>query len=97
MNTQICFAIKSRVIIQINYDGGIRIIEPYCHGISQAGNEVLRAYQIRGFSRSGEPSGWKLFESTKIHNIIITSDNFKENRVGYNPNDQGMNSIHCHV
>ena len=97
MNKEICSAIECRSIIQFYYDGGIRYVEPYCHGVSRANNEVLRAYQIKGFSRSGQPSGWKLFEISKIINLQQTGDSFLSNRIGYNPNDQDFIMIHCHV
>lgn len=62
MNAGICAAIRSRAVLQFSYDGGIRTVEPHCHGISRADNEVLRAWQTGGYSESGEPVGWKLFE-----------------------------------
>lgn len=73
---KICSAIKSKYIIQFNYEEGKRIVEPYCFGLSREGNNVLRAYQIKGDSRSGKNSGWKLFSASKMKNIQKTKDLF---------------------
>jgi predicted DNA-binding transcriptional regulator YafY len=72
----ICSAIKSKQLIQFNYEDSTRIVEPYCYGVSGAGNEVLRAYQVKGQSKSGNPVGWKLFSASKMENIMISDEFF---------------------
>ena len=62
MNQTICVAIRERKVVSLRYSGGLRSVEPHCHGISTAGNEVLRGYQIGGHSQSGIRVGWKLFD-----------------------------------
>ena len=95
MNVTICEAIKKRMVIRFYYDGGIRIVEPHCHGLSADGTEVLRAYQIGGHSKSGHPVGWKLIELSRISGLQHEDTTFTNNRPGYNPGDQSMSSIHC--
>ncbi len=97
MNTAICAAIKSQAVVEFYYDGGFRTVEPHCHGISTAGNEVLRGYQTGGYSRSGNPVDWKLFVVAEISHLRQTGATFSANRPGYNPADRGMRSVHCHV
>ncbi|MHA1439758.1 MAG: hypothetical protein ACTSPD_19595 [Promethearchaeota archaeon] len=97
MNQVICIAIENRRIISFNYDGGNRVVEPYCYGISSTGEELLRSFQIRGFSRSRNPSGWKLFKISKITKLTITDDKFEKNRPKYNPKDPAMKRIFCKV
>jgi hypothetical protein len=62
-----------------------------------AGNEVLRGYQIEGYSESGKPVGWKLYDVNEMRNIQITEYNFRQNRPHYNPADKGMRVVHCNV
>jgi len=50
MNLEICAAIRTRSVIQFYYDGGLRTVEPHCHGVSKDGNELLRGYQTGGYS-----------------------------------------------
>jgi len=97
MNAMICSAIRSRQVLRFSYDGGWRTVEPFCHGISTAGNEVLRGYQTGGYSESGNPVGWKLFQVSKIASPTPTGQTFSGARPGYNPNDAAMTSVHCHV
>lgn len=97
MSMGICDAIADRAVVRFSYDGGSRTVEPHCHGVSRAGNEVLRGYQVGGYSESGNPVGWKLFEVAKISGLRQSGEVFTADRPGYNPNDRGMSSIHCHV
>ena len=97
MNQNICFAIQAKRIIAFNYDGGLRKIEPYCYGLTKKGNEVLRAFQISGSSRSGNPIGWKLFTLSKISNLKILDETFHSIRRDYNPNDSVMSKIFCKI
>ncbi|HUL01176.1 MAG TPA: hypothetical protein VLX29_10005 [Nitrospirota bacterium] len=97
MNSAICNAIRSRMVIRFYYDGGIRVVEPHSHGISTDGHEVLRAYQIGGYSESGQHVGWKLISINKIYGIQPEGTTFVANRHGYEPNDNCMSTIHCAV
>jgi hypothetical protein len=93
----ICDAITGKMVIRFYYDGGIRVVEPHCHGTSTEGNEVLRAYQIGGYSNSGQHIGWKLIAIKRVYGIRPEGTTFAANRPGYEPNDRAMSSIHCAV
>ncbi len=97
MNAAICEAISRRAVIQFNYDGGSRTVEPHAHGTRTAGNEVLRVFQTSGVSQSGESVAWKLYTVSNISGLSETGATFSENRPGYNPNDKAMSVVHCHV
>lgn len=84
-------------MITFDYDGGRRTVEPHCHGVSTAGNEVLRGYQTDGHSRSGRSIDWKLFDVSKMLLVHVTEETFPTNRPDYNPRDQHMDVVHCHV
>lgn len=97
MNSLICLAIKSKSLIEFEYDSGTRNIEPHCYGVSSAGNEVLRGFQVSGSSVAGEYIGWKLFSLKKISNLKISNQKFVNPRPSYNPNDHQMTTIFCHI
>jgi predicted DNA-binding transcriptional regulator YafY len=99
MKTMICAAISDKKALRFLYDGdGERIVEPYCFGESQTGVDVLRAYQTRGYSSSGTPQGWRLFDVSKIANLTILEDEpFAGERKGYNPNDSIMVRFYCRL
>lgn len=95
MNTQIVNAIKQNKVIEFNYDGENRIVEPHCYGLTTKGNEAIRAYQIDGFSSTGT-MGWKMYDLSKADNIAILDKTF-EIRGGYKKGDKGMSRIFCEL
>ncbi|MBD3213245.1 MAG: hypothetical protein GF311_11615 [Candidatus Lokiarchaeota archaeon] len=97
MYDTISSAITSRNLLRFSYDGGERVVEPFCYGRNRKGTELLRAYQIRGFSKSGRPVGWKLFDVQKISSLQVVDKLFDGSRPQYNPNDSAMEIIYCRV
>ena len=97
MDAPLCAAIKQRNVILFNYDGQHRVAEPFCQGTSNAGYEVLRAYQVGGFSSSGSPEGWRLYRVDKMDGLESTDVTFSGLRPEYNPADGGMTVVHCQV
>ena len=100
MKTKICAAIADKKALRFLYgdDGGERIVEPYCFGESKTGADVLRAYQTRGYSSSGAPQGWRLFDLSKITLLTTLEDEtFDGKRKGYNPNDPIMVRFYCRL
>ncbi len=96
MNTIICNAIRNMKLVKFYYDGGIRIVEPHCHGITTAGKEGLRAYQIDGYSSSGS-MGWKMFDLSKANSMSVLDKNFDMPRTEYRKGDKGMEHIYCEL
>lgn len=89
-------AIQQKKCLNVFYDGGYRVIEPHCLGISSSGNINLRCWQRSGVSTSGEHSGWKLITISKIRSCELINDDFVPH-IGYNPNDKGMTRIIARV
>ncbi len=92
MDSDIVNAIQNQNLIEFYYDGGNRTVEPHCYGITKAGNEGLRAYQVDGYSSSGK-MGWKMFDLDKARSIQILDETFSGARQGYKKGDKGMSSI----
>lgn len=79
-------------------NGGTRLVEAFCYGVHRSSNnEVLRGYQVGGYSESGEPTGWKLFHVLDMLELVVTSKHFSGDRDYYNPNDSAMKTIYCRV
>jgi hypothetical protein len=93
----ICEAIRKRAVLEFEYDGLPRIVVPYCHGMSTAGHELLRAVQIGGASASRGFQAGKLWTVAKMRQVSIARETFLPNDPQYNPNDSAMASIHCRV
>ena len=65
---------------------GRRLIQPYAYGVTRAGNECLRAFQVEGDTLRGEPK-WKLFLLNRI-----TSWNPRKQTFTVPPPMQGYNA-----
>jgi hypothetical protein len=87
---KILSAIKNKEVLRFKYNGRERIVEPQTYGISIAGREVLRAYQIGGGSRSGQLRLAKLFELQKISNLRKAGTVFEKALPAHNPRDSAM-------
>ncbi len=96
MNSDICEAINNMKLIEFYYNGGTGTVEPHCHGITTAGNEGLRAYQVDGYSESGR-MGWKMFDLGKASDITVLEETFEKPRADYKKGDKGMSEIYCEL
>lgn len=96
MNQTIIEAIENQNIIEFYYEGELRVVEPHCYGLTTAGNEGLRAFQVDGFSSSGK-FGWKMYDLGKAEDIEITNDSFNNPRTGYKRGDKGMDEIYAEL
>ena len=99
-------AINNKFVCMIDYrgeingkvDNGIRYIEPYVIGTNNIGNTLLRAWMIKGVSRTGkiDPSlvpGWRLYRFDRIFNVNSTDEKFTVAKKGYNFKDSKMIDI----
>ena len=97
MNSQVGQAIREHRIVRFYDDGGTRDVGPRSHGFSKEGNDLLSGYQVRGFSRSGQLFGWKVFTLDEVRALTVKDEAFVARRAGYNPNDVKISAVHCHV
>jgi predicted DNA-binding transcriptional regulator YafY len=99
-------AIRKKMVCIIYYQGepgdgvepGTRYIEPYALGISSKGNMVVRAWLIKGVSRTGKINpklvpGWRLFKVNRIKTLDQTLEKFAKSRPDYNPEDEHMTKV----
>ncbi|MGE0547456.1 MAG: hypothetical protein AB7O24_06975 [Kofleriaceae bacterium] len=93
----ICEAIRTRSLLEFEYNGLLRIVAPYCHGYSSAGNEALRAIQVRGESKSRGIASGKLWKVAQIRGLRMLDEPFAADDPHYNPGDTAMVRIHCCV
>lgn len=96
MRKEVIAAIENLNVIELQYEGELRILEPHCYGQTTAGNEGLRAYQTGGYS-STEKFGWKMYDIGKSENIRITDQSFNGPRAGYKEGDKGISEIYAEL
>ena len=97
MNSKIFDAISDMKLIEFSYNGKYRIVEPHAYGISKAGNDVLRAFQIKGGSISDQNTGWKIFQVDDMTNINISEEIFDGPHSGYKKGDSAMVKIYTEL
>ena len=100
MNSTLMQAIQSKTVIKINYrdETGSRLLEPFCYGMGGSNNELLRAWEISGFSNHPDDvPNWRLFIVEDISSIELTDNHFTGVRPSYNPNDIAINRVYVHV
>jgi hypothetical protein len=85
-------AIEKKKTLSIMYDGGTRLVYPHALGELTNNRLTLSAYQVGGFSQSGNLPQWRSFPLENISNIQINDDHF-EIAEGYNPNWKGFSKI----
>lgn len=91
----ICGAIKKKAVIQFRYPTGLRAVEPQAHGISSAGNEVIRAVRTYPLSTSGKTIEGKFYTISQMSELKNTGGTFSGPGPHFNPNDKGMIYVHC--
>lgn len=94
---RICRAIRERRLLSFDYKGHHRVVEPYCFGLSTAGEETLRAIQVGGSSDSGKFGFGKLWTVADIETAQVSDQTFVPDDPNYNPNDSAMKRIICRI
>ena len=94
----ICEAIRRRALLEFRYHGRLRVVAPYCFGVSTRDSDVLRAIQVRGDSASGGARGFgKLWTVSEMVDLKRLDEHFTPDDPHYNPDDSAMKRIHCRI
>ncbi|MCH2045045.1 MAG: hypothetical protein MK212_13085 [Saprospiraceae bacterium] len=98
LHLNIHHAIQNRLLLEFNYaDEGTRVVEPFCFGLTRAGNLGLRAYQLGGYTNTSKPD-WKLFDLAKAKDIKVLAKKFEPSvRTDYSVGDKHMKTIYIQV
>jgi hypothetical protein len=97
LELKICDAIGAQRMLEFDYGGYHRVVQPYCHGFTRKGAETLRAVQVNSDSRSGGRGYGKLWTVAKMENLRVAAATFDADDPDYNPNDTALLEIHCRV
>lgn len=88
MNELLLTAIRNKRRIHFVYNAKRRIAEPQCYGISTAGKEVVRVFQVSGGTQK-EP----LFEVAKIEQLFLSNETFQRPGPNYKKGDSAMSVV----
>ena len=93
MNQTIIQAIKETRLLSLTYKGLNRVVEPHAYGVSTAGNEILRCYQVEGGHTSEKHHNWDLLTVSKISSLSLHTSCFEGARPDYKRGDKAMTTI----
>jgi hypothetical protein len=93
-----CEALSAGKRLALLYDGYSRVVEVHVAGYSKEGNALMRVWQARGGSESGESIGWKLMRLDESFSGQIIDEKSLAPRPGYKRDDVAMKGgIKCQL
>ncbi len=95
--TDICPAINNLQLISFSYHGYSRVVEPHTYGVNTKGHRALRAYQVRGESRTGRVPDWRYFRRDEMYDETVLQETFEGPRPGYKRGDKAFETIFCQL
>lgn len=98
ITSEICGAIAGRRLVELVYNGQQRLIEPYSHGFSSDGREMLVGFQCAGGSDSGQVEGWKALAVERIEQLAVVDVSFIPSREDYRAgSSKNIDDLHCEI
>lgn len=79
IDLQIRFAIAHKRLIEVRYDGRLRVAEPHDYGLKNGSAKVL-VYQLRASGGTGPAHGWRLLDVGKISLCAVSDASFEGSR-----------------
>lgn len=95
VNLEFVEVVNSREVVEIIYQRQRRVVEPHCYGVNKKGNQVIRAYQVGGYSSSGS-MGWKIYLVDEIERLVRSGTTFEVRRE-FEKGDSAMQKIFAEV
>lgn len=92
-----CVALKSGVRIRFQYSGQERVAEVHTVGFSKKNAPIMRAWQVRGGSQSGNPTSWRVFNLDEVRDVQVLEEKSEAPRQGYRRGDSSVDRIVCEL
>lgn len=93
MNDAVCRAIDGRCLVDVDYKGEGRIIEPYILFESADGAILIHGWQVEGAYVHTPPPDWCNLKMRHIGRLTILSRKFHQPQPGYNPHSRQFHRI----
>jgi hypothetical protein len=92
-----CQALQEGKRLEVRYDGYSRVVEVHAAGYTKDDNAIMRVWQVRGGSVSGERTGWKIMRLDEARSAHVIDEPSEAPRRGYKRNDSAMDRIRCQL
>ena len=77
---QLRFAIARKRLIELQYDGRLRVVEPHDYGVKNGSPKIL-VYQLRASGpQSTRTRGWRMLDVAKISVCAVSDATFSGSR-----------------
>lgn len=94
----VCGAIKTRALLSFFYDGLPRVVIPCALGQHKSTRKLLlRSFQVRGTTESGNLPLWRLYDLSRVSRLEILRETFDEPPPGYKRDDRSFATIMCQL
>jgi hypothetical protein len=80
LDSKLRFAIANRRLIQISYDGDVRIAEPHDYGQRNGSDKVLVYQRTKQGRHGAATTGWRWLDVLKIQECLILASTFTGTR-----------------
>jgi predicted DNA-binding transcriptional regulator YafY len=97
MRSKLCDAVQNQQVVEFQYRGRHRVVEPHKVGRTTKGNVVLSGFQSGGSGNEINPPDWGLYKLNKISSLKISGGTFSGPRSGYKRSDKRMTQIYCRL
>jgi hypothetical protein len=92
-----CEAVTKARCLELTYDGHERVVEVHVAGYSRDDVALMRVWQVRGGSTSGQPTDWKMFRLDQVSSARLSRERSHAPHDGYEPHDPVIHRIVCQV
>jgi hypothetical protein len=89
------FAILNKRLIELDYKGRPRVVEPHDYGI-QNGRVRLLAHQIAGESSTRLP-GWRMLDVDRIDRVVVLEQEFRGSRGTFHSRHKDWEEVFARV
>ena len=97
LHTVACIALRAKKRLELRYDGFARVVEVHAVGATKDGNDVMRVWQVRGGSVSGQPVEFKLLRLDEAFTAHMIDEKSQAPRFGYKHEDKALKVIYCQL
>jgi hypothetical protein len=92
-----CEALRSGHVLELQYDGYVRLVEVHAVGFTGEDSPIMRAWQIRGGADNKESTGWKLLRVDEANGAVVTDQKSLAPRPDYQAGDKAMKLMTCQL
>ncbi len=92
-----CYAIRTRKLLSLNYDGFSRIVEVHTVGHSTFGRELAYVWEVRSDKTHIDDNPWKLLSLREAKSATIVDAGSHAPRPGYQRGKHGISWLMLEV